>query len=173
MLVFLVSGLWHGAGWNFIIWGALHGIANILNRIFLNSWNQLHKAIRWIVTFLFINFSWLIFRVESLELLKRILQDFFTMIFSVRAETWEIINAFYLEEFRILEKRVLGDLGDTLNLLNMIIFLVFSFAYILRERTCKEIKVKPTFQYAIITVFLFMWSVFSLSEISEFLYFNF
>lgn len=173
MIVFLISGFWHGAGWNFIIWGALHGAVNVLNRIFLDSWNRVHKIIRWTLTFLFINFSWLIFRVESLELLRSILQDFSAMIFVVREETWKIITEFNLIEFRVLEKKILGCSESMLGMLNMMIFLVFSFVYILRERTCKEIKVRPTFRYAVSTVLLLMWSVFSLSEISEFLYFNF
>lgn len=36
MIVFLVSGLWHGANWTFVLWGVLHGVLNVLNRIFKN-----------------------------------------------------------------------------------------------------------------------------------------
>lgn len=39
-LVFLVSGIWHGANWTFIVWGIVHGIANICNRVFENQWNK-------------------------------------------------------------------------------------------------------------------------------------
>ena len=42
MIVFLVSGFWHGAAWTFILWGALHGAAQALNRVFKRQWEKLH-----------------------------------------------------------------------------------------------------------------------------------
>ena len=66
MIVFLVSGFWHGAAWTFILWGALHGAAQALNRVFKRQWENLHTAFRWMATFLFVNLTWVIFRSESI-----------------------------------------------------------------------------------------------------------
>ena len=41
MIVFLVSGIWHGANWTFIVWGIMHGVAQCLNRMFKNIWAKL------------------------------------------------------------------------------------------------------------------------------------
>lgn len=71
MIVFLVSGAWHGASWNFIFWGGLNGLMNIVSGIRKEkngkrSLGTLDKIASIIGTFLFIDFSWLFFRAESL-----------------------------------------------------------------------------------------------------------
>lgn len=66
-LVFLVSGIWHGAGYTFILWGILHGLANILCRLFQKKVDRIPKWINWCMTFLFVNLTWVVFRAESLE----------------------------------------------------------------------------------------------------------
>ena len=52
MATFVIGGLWHGAGWTFIFWGFLHGLALIIHR----TWSQLgfkcNSIIGWIITFL-------------------------------------------------------------------------------------------------------------------------
>ena len=65
ILVFLLSGIWHGANWTFILWGGIHGLAQVLNRIFERTWNNCNQVFRWLCTFSFINVMWLIFRADS------------------------------------------------------------------------------------------------------------
>ena len=67
MIIFLVSGLWHGANWTFIVWGALHGIANILMRVYGKYYNKMHSIIKWVLNFAFINLSWIFFRADTLK----------------------------------------------------------------------------------------------------------
>ncbi len=57
-LVFVVSGVWHGAGWNFIFWGAVHGVALIVNRV-LGSRLKLIAAVGWLLTMLTSFCAWL------------------------------------------------------------------------------------------------------------------
>lgn len=67
-LVFLASGFWHGASWNFIIWGAWHGLFLVIERAFLLSWYQ--RAGRFVgtfFTFFFIFVGWVLFRTETLS----------------------------------------------------------------------------------------------------------
>lgn len=64
MLVFLLSGLWHGAGWGFLIWGALHGAAQVLERL-LKGKVSLPRPLAWVLTFAFVNVAWVFFRAES------------------------------------------------------------------------------------------------------------
>lgn len=65
MLVFLLSGLWHGAGWGFVVWGALHGAAQVLERL-CKGRTTLPKPLAWALTFAFVNFAWVFFRADSL-----------------------------------------------------------------------------------------------------------
>ncbi len=65
-LVFLASGLWHGASWNFIFWGAFHGLFLVLERQFLNElMSKTHKYIRILLTFFIVMIAWVFFRLET------------------------------------------------------------------------------------------------------------
>jgi len=66
--VFLVSGLWHGASWNFVIWGAYHGVFLILDRLFLDKLlKKSGKIISTLVTFFLVIIGWVIFRIEDFD----------------------------------------------------------------------------------------------------------
>ncbi len=66
-IVFLASGLWHGASWSFIFWGAFHGLFLVMERAFLGSMLiKIGKIPSIIFTFLIVNFAWVFFRVEKI-----------------------------------------------------------------------------------------------------------
>ncbi|MEG1657566.1 MAG: MBOAT family O-acyltransferase [Oscillibacter sp.] len=65
LLVFCVSGLWHGAGWTFLLWGGLHGLAQIAERAWGPSRDRLPKGVRWAMTFCFVNLAWVLFRAPT------------------------------------------------------------------------------------------------------------
>jgi len=65
--VFLVSGFWHGASWNFVVWGAYHGIFLVLERLFLQKvYDQIGTFFTTIFTFLVVVVGWVFFRIENL-----------------------------------------------------------------------------------------------------------
>lgn len=65
-VVFLLSGLWHGAGWNFVLWGAYHGIFLVVERMTgLNKWQRM-KWLRVPATFVVVMVGWALFRIEDL-----------------------------------------------------------------------------------------------------------
>lgn len=64
-IVFLASGFWHGASWNFLFWGAFHGTFLILDRLFLHHfYNRIGKFFSTIITFFIVMMGWIFFRVE-------------------------------------------------------------------------------------------------------------
>jgi len=63
-IVFLASGLWHGAAWGFIIWGAYHGLFLVLERMFFHKWLQRMGKLSFIYTFLVVLTGWIFFRLE-------------------------------------------------------------------------------------------------------------
>ena len=70
MVTMLLGGLWHGASWNFVLWGGLHGAALVIERAF--GWTgaprtRLGAALAWIVTFHFVCLTWVLFRSPSNE----------------------------------------------------------------------------------------------------------
>jgi alginate O-acetyltransferase complex protein AlgI len=67
-LVFLVSGLWHGASWTFVIWGAYHGLLLILDRVILiKITSYLFKPIQTLITFLFVMIGWVFFKATTVN----------------------------------------------------------------------------------------------------------
>lgn len=67
VIVFLLSGLWHGASWNFVIWGAWHGIFLTLERAFLSDWlKRVPKILRLVYTYVVVLIGWVFFRAETL-----------------------------------------------------------------------------------------------------------
>ena len=66
-IVFMVSGLWHGASWTFVIWGALHGVYVIAERIFAKQYQAIPSLIKRVITFGLVWFAWIFFRATSLH----------------------------------------------------------------------------------------------------------
>lgn len=64
-LTFLIGGIWHGAGWTFIVWGSLHGVALGFHRMFTTFRIKIPKLIAILITFLFVNVTWVFFRADS------------------------------------------------------------------------------------------------------------
>ncbi|MBN1819185.1 MAG: MBOAT family protein, partial [Prolixibacteraceae bacterium] len=78
MFVFLVSGLWHGASWNFVIWGAIHGLFLILERLFLSNWIKRIGKISIFYSFFVVLISWVPFRVEGFDQTQLFLASMFS-----------------------------------------------------------------------------------------------
>lgn len=68
-ITFLVSGIWHGANWTFIIWGGLHGFFQVVEKILGQQkcdYKRLGKAVKIIITFILVCFAWIFFRMPTL-----------------------------------------------------------------------------------------------------------
>lgn len=74
IIIFLLSGLWHGAGWSFLIWGGLHGFAMAAQRLGADK-VRLPKPVAWALTFLFVNVAWVFFRADSVSQALALLGD--------------------------------------------------------------------------------------------------
>ena len=66
LLVFLLSGFWHGANWTFIIWGLIHAVGSILYALFSKKQKATFPVFSWLFTFIFVSISWLYFRAETI-----------------------------------------------------------------------------------------------------------
>ena len=70
-ITMLLGGLWHGAGWTFVVWGGLHGLYLGMNHLWkrINPWNKISawwtQALAWGSTFFFVTIAWVVFRAES------------------------------------------------------------------------------------------------------------
>ena len=74
LITMLLGGLWHGAGWTFVIWGGLHGMYLVINHLWRKTGLLLHTYICWIVTFLAVIVAWVFFRANSVDSAIKILK---------------------------------------------------------------------------------------------------
>lgn len=157
-LVFIISGIWHGAGWTFIIWGALHGLAIVLHRLWKNKGLKLNKYFAWIITFLFINITWIFFRANNLNEVSIVLAKIFDFgfIFENSLKVKEITKGYF-------------GFGSTefVYMLATFVILFFRNSYELLN------NFKSSKRYLIFTVIIFIASFFTLNRTSDFLYYNF
>ncbi|MEZ3435532.1 MAG: MBOAT family protein [Lachnospiraceae bacterium] len=66
-LVMLLSGLWHGAGWTFVLWGAIHGVVCCVSRRILECEDKSIQILKRIVTFITVSLLWIVFRANSVN----------------------------------------------------------------------------------------------------------
>lgn len=198
LLVFFLSGLWHGAGWNFILWGMLHGILYVGTRMWQKRDGNrtgskesgqaagesgdkmprgipgaLGKGFCVLLTFLYVSVAWVYFRADSVAqgnaLLGLVFQNDFVRV------NRNLAGFFNLDEFWYVLK-VLGldgwELGHYILMAAMIVFsLLLVFFGKNAAQTAKKMKLNGG--TAVVMAGLFLWCVLTFSEVSTFLYFNF
>lgn len=173
MVVYLVSGIWHGANWTFILWGCVHGVAQVLNRIFGRVWDRLPKLFRWLGTFLFVDLAFMIFRADSLRdcgiLFTNMIQRKPGGIAQEMGDCFAVIEFTYAES----HLRFLGRIAEYIPHMEMWFVLTVSFMIVLFGRNCYERAFRPTLVKGIGCIVFLVWAIMSLSGLSTFLYFNF
>lgn len=91
IVTFLLSGLWHGAAWTFVIWGGLHGVFQVIEKIIRNripenenpnsnTWSIIKHFLAIATTFLLVSFAWLFFRANSIADAIYVIQNMFVGI---------------------------------------------------------------------------------------------
>ncbi len=153
MTTFLLGGIWHGAGWTFLFWGALHGLALVIHRLWKKAGKTLPRVAAWFVTFMFVNISWVFFRARSFD-----------------------------DAFKVL-KGMFGFNGGTATFNTMALwYIAAAFVVVLLFQNSNELAANKKLKkyYLFITVLLFLFALlqmFNISvqedRVSEFLYFNF
>lgn len=79
LVVMLVSGLWHGAGWTYVMWGGLHGIASCINKAFGRRLKKLGNLVNMVVTYIIVTILWVAFRARDFSNAIQILKGMFTI----------------------------------------------------------------------------------------------
>lgn len=163
--------MWHGANWNFILWGFLHGLCSIFDRITEIKW-KFFMPLRWVGTFLCVNILWLLFRSDSISQWYSILK---TMILFENVSVSDgLINTFALPETTLITNLLhLEIFTNCIKSFWMLIFIIGAFAICLipKNNYCK--LQKNSFATLIFSAIAFVWSFICLSGESVFVYFNF
>ncbi|MCR5249766.1 MAG: MBOAT family protein [Lachnospiraceae bacterium] len=180
LVVFFLSGMWHGAAWTYILWGTSHGIIITLEDLLKKPLEKLEKSrigsfVRWLGAFILINLTMVIFRADSLGDIPL----FFEKLFSFRASgavkeiAMQTDNSFLFIPLQ-LAKRLLGEHFDVMYLLYFSALIAVG-AVLCRCREAWVYTGKGRFSKKALPVLalLFFLSIVSLSKVVVFLYSNF
>ncbi len=172
LIVFLVSGLWHGANWTFLLWGLLNGLLCCFDRIFEKAEEKVFMPVRWLCTFGCVNALWLLFRSESVAQWKMILSRILWM--QSTAVSDGLIGAFDLAEKSILYDIFgLNVLSANVRGFNMLLFLLAAcFICFVPENNCRR-KNQLNAGSLLLASLAFVWGVLCLGAESTFVYFGF
>ena len=173
MVIFLLSGLWHGAGWGFVIWGALHGVAMVVQRL----WGKrkfLPRPLCWLLTFLFVNFAWVFFRAATLDQALALLGD---LAGSWAMPSAEMAAALLLPEFEALGYFVSAfsaSLGQALTYWLPLLALPGALLLLACPNPTRQAqRFRPAWWKALLAAAALIWSLVSLVGVETFIYANF
>ncbi|UQD53434.1 MBOAT family protein [Bacillus methanolicus] len=172
LIVFFLSGLWHGAGWTFIFWGTLHGIASLANRFWQQLGLRMNKYLSWFLTFQFVNVAWVFFRAKTWEDAIKVLKGMAGLNGFVLPEKFAGMLGFH--DITPVKEMVLSTITGT-SIIYMFVYIIIIFVIVLACRNSVKLMddLKPNWQMAFFASALFMISIFNMTKVSEFLYFNF
>lgn len=123
MIVFLVSGLWHGANLTFVFWGFLNGFYQILGDVFKKYTSPLNSTLRKVGTFLLISYTWVFFRAPSIQ------------------DAFLITRRIFVNE-RFADLSLSGIYGLQLGLKNLPFVIIAIIALIIADLTCEKNKIE-------------------------------
>lgn len=165
MLTMVIGGFWHGAGWTFILWGAIHGIGLYINHLFKGKL----KMPRWagiLLTFMCVHLGWVAFRGESMDTVSEVYRQLFFLdglvlpaeLFNGDAPDWITLYGDYhgTPLFHII--------------LGLLIVLFLPHSHLL-VKNIEEQKYRWTL--SVFAVVIFIASILNSSGLSEFLYYRF
>lgn len=201
LIVFFVSGIWHGAGGQFVVWGMMHGTLYVITRAVtgysrrkeaqvaegrtvrescINSDNRNHRMLRRLshgvcvlLTFLYVNIAWVFFRASSVKEGVQFLRRL--LMGGTGKVSRSIAEAFNLDEFWYVIKVLHLDRLPDSYFYVMVLFLIVCLLFIWVSPNAVQIAKKCRLNAAVVLLaaVLFVWSVISFSGVSTFLYFNF
>jgi D-alanyl-lipoteichoic acid acyltransferase DltB (MBOAT superfamily) len=149
-----ISGIWHGAGWTFVIWGSLHGAALVANHLWRKSKRKMPAVLGWLLTFNFVNVSFVFFRAGSWD-------DALKVLRGMAGLSGIAFGRHSLEAVQAGEQSVL--------LLALALLLVL----VGRNSVQMSEAFRPDWKHALLVTVLMAWGLLGLARVSEFLYFQF
>ena len=167
MATFILGGIWHGAGWTFLFWGFLHGMALVVHRVWKKLGFRLWHWLAWFITFNFINISWVFFRAKEWDDAIKVLSSMFSLENVVLPRILETPLGFLANSG--------VEFGFFYWYMKILIWMPFAFALVLLSQNSMQKAETFTLNVktALFTGFVLTAGIISLNKVSEFLYFNF
>lgn len=172
LIIFLVSGFWHGAGWTFLFWGLLHGLGQVAERLLGGRLKRIPKPVRWCLTFAFVNVAWVFFRAPDFAGALRLLATALTGVMD-RPGSWLLHGLFAKETGAI--QMLLPAVKPWMDLARIVLLYGTGMAVVLLpvNTAARMERFRPKRWQAAALAVLTAWSVLSFTGITTFIYSNF
>ena len=171
LATFVIGGLWHGAGWTFIFWGFLHGMALVIHRLWSNLGFKMWTWLAWLITFNFVNIAWVFFRAKEWDDAVKVLSGMVGLSEIIIPEKF-LKYLYFLQEYGIKFDEITIHIGEGSKSFNWILFGII-FVLLFEDIIKKIILFKACILNFLIIIVLLFVSLGAINEFSEFLYFNF
>ena len=174
MVVFLLSGLWHGAGWGFLLWGALHGLAQVAERL-LKGRVSLPRPLSWLLTFVFVSLAWVFFRADSVGQALALLGGLFRSGWGLPSKEFAAaLPLKVISEALIYLQNAVAPTGRALIYWAPLLFLPAGLALLACPNpTAQAERFRPTAGKAALTAVCLAGSVLLFAGVDTFIYANF
>ena len=170
-LAMLIAGLWHGAAWTFVVFGAIHGGALVVNHVWKRLKLPCSKFMGWFLTFNLVNLSFIIFRANELKDAVKVIRGM--LGFSGVVVTADLIEALpFVKNFGFYVGDHLLNIEASDDVFRML-FLAGIMILFGKNSTHISNAASMSWTTIIVASFVIVLSIFSLGKESPFLYFNF
>jgi alginate O-acetyltransferase complex protein AlgI len=180
LVTFVIGGLWHGAGWTFVVWGFLHGVANVLHRLWRVANAKLTRPLAWLATFCFVVVCWVFFRAKTLADAAGILKGMIGLNGVMLPKSFEgplsRLKSHGIQFSSGYMDKVLGTQTGITGVPPFVVVMTIVFLLICSlMRNSDELteRLVPNTWTLILAAVLFVVSVLSMNKVTAFLYFNF
>lgn len=171
MLVFMIIGIWHGAGWTFIVWGCMHGIAIIVHRLYKKLPITMPRAVAWLLTFNFVNGAWIFFRAKEFGDAVKVIKGMMGMNGVILPESLSR-NLQGIQGYGIKFGKMLGNIGGSDH---TFVWIIVAFLICLLCKNSHEMmhNLKPSIGRLIFISIITVLAILHIGSYSEFVYFRF
>lgn len=163
MIVFVVSGLWHGANWTFVVWGTLHGLFMVVVRHYKNFFEKIPLILNKVITLIFVNLTWILFRAGSFH-------TFRDMMLALLKNDWGVLNRDICDAMEPAFVKIINLPLPYWFWTVIILFVVLTMIFFCKNVQEKAVTLKYSFRSAIWVVMVAIISLLSLSGVSSFVY---
>jgi len=169
-IAMFIAGIWHGAGWTFILWGAFHGGALVVNHLWKKRKLPMSSPLGWLFTFGFVNASFVLFRAKNLADAGKVLKGMvgFNGILPATHPHFVLSDLGHGQFWKLL---MAGVKGNDSTLWTLIAIMLFTL--VCKNSIQLEQNFKPSWKTLAFAVVISFYTLINMNKVSEFLYFQF
>lgn len=185
MVIFALSGLWHGANWTYVAWGTMQGLLVVWDNLGIIGVRgsqektpahfYIPKWLGWLFTFSFFNLSLFFFRSRNMTYAFQMFKNLLS--FRNTGYIYKLVVNMDIPEFYIFKQAIIMLSPNMLNIAYILLFLLILAisAFVLTGKNALEIVETTDYgsRFCWYITIIFIWSLISFSQVSTFIYFNF